>query len=108
MPDLKPLSTNEFTVKNVHFARGIVDQKPDFFTGTLDIDSLFTSTPLQETIEIFTNELFKGSEAGEGLSKSDFKEVLPLAIKDPHFIFVRTLYKQIDDFWVWIFRVGLV
>ena len=108
MPDLKPLSTNEFTVKNVHFARGIVDQKPDFFTGTLDIDSLFTSTPLQETIEIFTNELFKGSETGEGLSKSDFKEVLPLAIKDLHFIFVRTLYKQIDDFWVWIFRVGLV
>ena len=70
MPDLKPLSTNEFTVKNAHFARGIVDQKPDFFTGSLDVDSLFTSTPLQETIEIFTNELFKESLLEHFINKS--------------------------------------
>ena len=46
VPDLKPLSTNEFTVKNVHFAGEIVDQKPDFFTGSLDVDSLFTNITL--------------------------------------------------------------
>ena len=64
--------------------------------GTLDVDSLFTNIPLEETIEISTNELFKESETVEGLSKTEFKELLSLATKDSHFIFDGTLYKQID------------
>ena len=58
---LKPLTTtNEFTVKCFfHFAENVVDQQPDFFMGSLDIDFLFTNIPLEETIEICTNELFK-------------------------------------------------
>ena len=43
-----------------------------------------------------TNELFKESETVEGLSKTEFKELLSLATKDSHFIFDGTLYKQID------------
>ena len=64
--------------------------------GSLDADSLFTDIPLEETIEICTNELFKESETVEGLSKTEFKELLSLATKDSHFIFDGTLYKQID------------
>ena len=58
--------------------------------GSLDVDSLFTSI-LLETIEICTNELFKESEIVEGLSKTEFKELLSLATKDSHFIFDGTL-----------------
>ena len=79
-----------------HFAEEIVDQQHDLFMGSLDIDSLFTNIPLEETIEICTNELFKESEIVEGLSKTEFKELLSLATKDSHFIFDGTLYKQID------------
>ena len=61
-----------------------------------------------ETIEICTNELFKESETVEVWSKSCFKKLLSLTIKDSHYIFDGTLYKQIDDFWVWIFWVGLL
>ena len=64
--------------------------------ASLDVDFLFTNIPLEETIEIFTNELFKESETVEGLSKTEFQELLSLATKDSHFIFDRTLYKQID------------
>ena len=64
--------------------------------GILDIDSLFTNIPLEETIEICPNELFKESETVEGLSKTEFKEFLSLSTKDSHFIFDGTLYKQID------------
>ena len=97
VPILKPLTTNEFTVKDsFHFAEEIVDQQHDLFMGSLDVDSLFTNIPLEETIEICTNELFKESETVEGLSKTEFKELLSLATKDSHFIFDRTLYKQID------------
>ena len=97
VPILKPLTTNEFTVKDsFHFAEEFVDQEHDLFMGSLDVDSLFTNIPLEETIEICTNELFKESETVEGLSKTEFKELLSLATKDSHFIFDGTLYKQID------------
>ena len=69
--------------------------------GTLDVDSLFTNIPLQETLEVCTNEVFKESETVEGLSKTEFKELLSLATKDSHFIFGETLYKQIDG-WLWV------
>ena len=65
--------------------------------GFLDVDSLFTSIPLDWTIEISTNELFKESETVERLNKSEFKELLSLATKDSRFSFAGTLYKQIDD-----------
>ena len=62
----------------------------------LDVDSLFTNIALEETIEICTNKLFKESETVEGLSKTEFKELLSLATLHSHFIFDETLYKQID------------
>ena len=94
---LKPLTTNEFTVKDsFHFAEEIVDQQHDLFMGSLDVDSLFTNIYLEETIESCTNELFKESETVEVLSRTEFKELLSLVTKDSHFIFEGTLYKQID------------
>ena len=92
VPILKPLTTNEFKVKDsFHFAEEIVDQQHDLFMGSLDVNSLFTNIPLEETIEICTNEIFKESETVESLSK-----LLSLTTKDSHFIFDGRLYKQID------------
>ena len=62
--------------------------------GSLDVDSPFTNIPLDETIEICSNELFKESETVK--VKLEFKELSSLATKDSHFIFDGTLYKQID------------
>ena len=64
--------------------------------GCLDVDSLFTNIPLEKTIEICANELFKVSLTVEGLNKTELKELLSLASKNSHFIFNGTLYKQID------------
>ena len=89
VPLLNPLTTNEFKVKDpFHFA--------DLFMGSLDVDFLLTNMHLVETIEICANELFKKSETAEGLSKTEFKELLSLATKEIHFLFDGTLYKQID------------
>ena len=91
------MTTNEFTFKDsFHFAEEIVDQQHDLFMGCLDVDSLFTNIPLEETIEVCTNERCKESETVDGLSKTGFKELLSLATKDSHFVFDGTLYKQID------------
>ena len=88
------MTTNEFTVK-YSFAEEIADQQ-HLFMGSLDVDSIFTNIPLEENIEICTSELFKEFETVEGLSKTEFKELLSLATKNSHFIFDGTLYKQID------------
>ena len=55
--------------------------------GGIDVDSLFTNIPLQETIDICTNTLFENTEKLEGLSKMKFKEFLSLATKESYFIF---------------------
>ena len=95
VPILKPLTTNEFTIKDCFcFAKEILDQQPDFFKGSLDVDFLFTNISLEKTIEICTNKLFRESETVE-LSKSEFKEVLSLATKDSHFTFDGTLYQKV-------------
>ena len=44
VPIFKPLTTNEFTRKN-YFAEEIVDQQPDFFMGSLDVDSQVPNIP---------------------------------------------------------------
>ena len=40
--------------------------------GSLDVDSHFTSTPLEETIDIYTNTYFENTEKVD-LSKIEFK-----------------------------------
>ena len=49
--------------------------------GSVDVDSLFTNIPLQETIDIYANTLFENTERIEGLSKLQFKELISLATR---------------------------
>ena len=54
---VKSLTSNEYTVKNSFaFAEEIVEQDSEFFMGNLDIDSLFTNIPFEETIDICTDD----------------------------------------------------
>ena len=97
VPILKSLTSNEYTVKDSFaFAEEVVEQDSEFFMGSLDVDSLFTNIPLEETIDICTNTLFENMEKVEGLSKIEFKELLSLATKESYFIFNGQLYKQVD------------
>ena len=60
--------------------------------GSLDVDSLFTNMPLEETINICTNLLYNNEV--EGINKSEFKNLLWLATQESYFIFNDVLYKQ--------------
>ena len=64
--------------------------------GRLDVDSLFTNIPREETINICCDTLFKETDNYEGYSKSEFKTLLSLASKEPYFFFNEVLYKQKD------------
>ena len=94
---LEPLTNNKYRVKDLFdFASEIVEQVSSNFIGSLDIDSLFTNIPHEETIETSTNNLLKNSNIVHGLNKSEFNDLLSLATKELYFIFNNILYKQID------------
>ena len=62
--------------------------------GRVDVDSLFTNTPLEETINIYTNLLYNNENVIKGINKSEFKNFLSLATQESYFIFNDNLYKQ--------------
>ena len=64
--------------------------------GSLDVDSLFTNIPLDDTIDICINQLFENTDTVEGFTKSELKELLCLATKESYFIFNGLLYRQTD------------
>ena len=64
--------------------------------GSLDVDSLFTNSPLEETINICTESIYDQNDIVGGLKKSEFKELFSVATKESYFIFNEFLYKQID------------
>ena len=64
--------------------------------GSLDVDSLFTYTPLDKTIDICTNTIYSEQDVIEGINKEEFQNFLSLATKESYFIFNKVLYKQKD------------
>ena len=82
IPKLSSITFNEFTVKDSFaFAEEIVHQDSKLFMGSLDVDSLFTNIPLEETINICTNLLYDNEDVIEGVNKSEFKNLLSLATR---------------------------
>ena len=57
-------------------------QDSEFFMGSLNVDSLFTNIPLEETIDTCINRLFENIEKVEDLSKIEFKELYLLLQKN--------------------------
>ena len=97
VPLLNPLTKNGYTVKDsFQFAEEICEQDPTLSMGSLDVDSLFTYFPLDETIDICVNQLCENTDTVEGFTKSELKQLLSLATKESYFIFKCLLYKQID------------
>ena len=66
VPVLKSFTNNVYTVKeSFTFVEKIVDQDSKFFMGNLYADLIFTNIPLEGTIDIYTNALFKYNEYNE-------------------------------------------
>ena len=68
--------------------------------ASLDVDSLFTNIPLDETINIFDDELFnnqsKNNNKINGLTKNQIKELLKLATIQSFLLFNNNYYIQKD------------
>ena len=68
-----------------------------FYLHSLDADSLFTNTPLDEAIGICVNQLFENTDTVERFRKTELKQLLCVVTKKSYFIFNSLLYKKHDS-----------
>ena len=95
-PFVTNLTSNQFTLKDsFEFAKIICEQDAGLFMISLDVDSLFTNVPLEETIHICVNELFKSNSSIHGLYKKQITEMLSLTTKESIILFEMAYYTQV-------------
>ena len=74
----------------------IYKQDPKLYMASLDVDSLFTNIPLDETIDISIDSLYKDDENSPKIPKDVFRNLLTMATKESFFMFKNKFYKQTD------------
>ena len=94
---LSPLVPNDYSckdtfsfvsqIKNANLSRN--------FLVSYDVTSLFSNTPLQETIDIAINLIFNHNP-NMNITKKELKKLFLFATSQTHFIFNSKFYNQID------------
>ena len=64
--------------------------------ASLDVDSLFTNIPLDETTNICVDNLYNENENSLNIPKHDLRNLLNIATKESFFMFNNKYYKQVD------------
>ena len=67
-----------------------------YFMASLDVDSLFTNIPLDETIDIVVKGVYGTKRKVNGIWKNDFRELLYMSTKGTVFYFDGSYYRQKD------------
>lgn len=94
---MEPLVTNEYTMRDTfHFVSMLNNKDHHLIMASLDVDSLFTNIPLNETIDIVTDKVFENKQKVNGILKVDFRKLLTLATKGSVFFFNGSYYRQSD------------
>ena len=97
VPSLSPLTSIEFSVHDsFSFADEVSSFCPDHFMASLDAESLFTNIPLNEVIDICTDDSFCDANTIHNLDRNDMRELLTLAAYESFFILGQVMYRQID------------
>ena len=97
VPLLRHLTSNQFTLKDsFEFAKIICGQDAVLFMASLDVDSLFTNVPLEETVNICSNEIFKSNISIHAFNKNQITEMLSLTTKESIILFDMAFYTQVD------------
>ena len=95
VPLQKQYTINEYTVKDSFFFVKIL-LIPTLNFASFDIQSLFTNTPLDGTIDICVDMVYNKRKKVKGMLKRHFKQLLTLSAKSSFFLFNGVCYRQID------------
>ena len=97
---LSPLATNEpNTINNtLDFADFLNDKtlEQDEIMVSYDVNSIATETPLDETIDYVTDQIYNEGKLAPLMSKTIFKRLLERVTTGSVFSFNNKLYKQTD------------
>ena len=97
VPLIEHIIKNNFTVKNsFEFCKEICEQNSEYFMASLDVESLFTNIPLEETIKICCDSLYKNQELLSNINKNQFEKLLRAALCRNNFLFDGIVYQQVD------------
>ena len=97
VPFIEPITKNNFTVKNsFQFSKEIYERNPEYFMDSLDVESLFTNIPLEDTIKICCASPYKNQELLCNISKNQFEKLLRAALSKNYFLFDGIVYQQVD------------
>ena len=95
VPMLEPLTTNEYTNKDSFtFAEELQSFDSKLVMASFDIESLFTNIPLQETIDLYVENLFQDRANVDNLPKDSFRELLTRTMSESLILFDQEFYKQ--------------
>ena len=90
IPILEPLTHNELTIKDSF------NYDSSLYVASLDVVSLFTNVPWNETINNCVTDLHNKNLCNRKLSKRDLFKLLQTATSNSSFIFDYLPYKQIN------------
>ena len=98
VPLLEPFTCNQYSLSNSYkFKEAVLPQDSDLHMASLDVESLFTNVPVEETIDIILDKIFTSPDVlFHNFNKNDFRKLLELAVLDTAFIFNGTSYRQIE------------
>ena len=97
VPMLEPLTTNEYTIKDsLTFAEELQSFDSKLVMASFDIESLFTNIPLQETIDLCVENLFKDRTHVDDLLRDPFRELLTRTMPESLILFDQEFYRQLD------------
>ena len=99
VPILAPFTSNEYTIKaSFSFVEEIlaITNANYFVMASFDIMSLLTSFPLEETIDIASQNYFNSINQHRFFTRKFFEGLLSLSIKDILFQFNNQLFSEMD------------
>ena len=85
---LLPAKANNYAVTDFcHFTEAYCQQDLNLYMANLDVDSVFTNLPLDETIDIRIDNFYNVSENLPNIPKHSFCNLLNIASKEYFFTF---------------------
>ena len=94
---LKPQAISNFTEKDsFSFVHELMSVKDIPFMCSFDVVSLYTNIPVNQTIEIGLNKLFKECDTVNNITREQMKRLLHFCVKVNHFTFDNKFYDQKD------------
>ena len=101
VPILNSIANGPFSINNsFEFNKELLDQDASLSMGSLDVDALFTSIPLDETISIGVEELFRNSNEVQKLSKNKCIISLIWPLKSPYLFSMEIIITKLMV-WQW-------